>query len=422
MDLTPVSLWRHGDFMKLWTGQTVSELGSVVTRTALPIVAVVTLHATALEMGLLIASASIAVLLVGLLAGVIVDRARRRRLLIGTDVVRALLLLTVPALAIWGALRIEHLYVVAFAEAALGALFDVAYRTYLPTLLPAERLLEGNAKVAMTSAVAELGGPGLSGALVQLITAPFALLIDALSYVVSAISLLSIGTPERHVDRPEQREGLWHELRAGLAAVSGHPLLRPLALASVTSQLFGNFFASLYTLYALDELGLSPLLLGLVISAGGVGSLAATFLVGPVSQRFGVGPAIVWCRVAAGLLAFLVPLAGGPPLVAALYLFIPQLIGDGLQTVSLVDGLTLRQAVTPARLLGRVNGTMTVLLDGVAPVGAILGALVAEAFGLRPAFWIAVTGMFLGTGFLVASPVRTLHAVHPWAPDGVSNR
>lgn len=385
-----------------------SELGSVVTRTALPIVAVITLHATALQMGILIASASVGVLLVGLFAGVLVDRSRRRPFMIGTDLIRAVLLLAIPALALSGALRIEQLYVVAFVEAALGALFDVAYRTYLPSLLSSDRLLEGNAKIGMTSAVAELGGPGLAGALVQLITAPFALVVDACSYVVSAISILLIRTPEHGVERPEHAVGIWNELRDGLAAVGRHPLLRPMALASVTSQLFGNFFASLYTLYALDELGLSPLLLGIVISAGGVGSLAATVLVGPVTRRFGIGPAIVWCRVAAGALAFLVPIAGGPPLVAALYLLIPQLIGDGLQTVSMVDGLTVRQLVTPARLLGRVNGTMTVLLEGVAPIGAIAGALVAEAYGLRPAFWIAVTGSLLGTGFLVLSPLRRL--------------
>ena len=412
MDATERSLWRHADFMKLWTGQTVSELGSVVTRTALPIVAVVTLHATALQMGILIASASSAVLLVALFAGVFVDRSLRRPLLIATDVIRAALLLAIPVLAVTGALRIEQLYVLAFVEAALGALFDVAYHTYLPSLLPAERLLEGNAKIGMTSAVAELGGPGIAGALVQLITAPMALIVDAFSYVGSAVSLLLIRQPERRVDRLD-RASVWAELRAGLAAVGRHPLLRPMALASGTSQLFGNFFASLYTLYALDTLGLSPLLLGIVISAGGVGSLAATAAVEPLTRRFGIGPTIVWTRIGAGLLAFLVPVAGGPPLVAALFLFIPQLIGDGLQTVAIVDGLTVRQVVTPPRLLGRVNGTMTVVLDGIAPIGAIAGALIAEAYGIRLALWVAVTGSFLGTGFVLFSQVRWLRTVEP---------
>jgi MFS family permease len=411
----PPSLWRDPDFRNLWTGQTVSELGSVVTRTALPIVAVVTLHADALEMGILIASASIAVLLVGLFAGVVVDRMRRRPLLIGADVVRAALLLAIPVLALQGTLRIEQLYVVAFVEAALGALFDVAYRTYLPSLLPADRLLEGNAKIGMTSAVAELGGPSLAGALVQLVTAPFALLADACSFVVSAVSLLLIRRPEQALE-PTARPGIWRELREGTAAVAGHPLLRPIALASGTSRLFGNFFASLYTLYVLDTLGLSPVVLGVIISAGGVGSLAATALVGPLTARLGIGPAIVWCRIAAALLGFLVPLAGGPAVVAALLLFVPQLVGDGLDTVSHIDGLTVRQLVTPGRLLGRVNGTMTVLLEGIAPIGAIAGALLAERYGVRAALWVAVSGSLAGSLFLVASPLRRLREVS--APAG----
>jgi len=184
-----------------------------------------------------------------------------------------------------------------------------------------------------------------------------------------------------------------------------------MALAILVAAFFGNFFASLYTLYVLDELGLSPLYLGIIISAGGVGSLAASLLVTPVTRRFGIGPTIVWTRVGAGLLAILVPIAGGPPLVAAAFLFVPQLFGDGLHTVSQIDQLTLRQQVTPPRILGRVNGTIHVLVEGVGPVGAIAGALIAEAFGIRTALWVSVLGSLAGLTFLVFSPLRTLRAV-----------
>ncbi len=402
--------------MKLWTGQTVSELGSVVTRTALPIVAVLTLHATALQVGILVASASTAVLLVGPFAGALVDRSCRRPLMIGADAIRAILLLSIPAAAVAGTLRIEQLYAVAFLEAALGSVFDIAYRTYLPSLLRPERLMEGNAKIGMTGAIAEIGGPGLAGALVQAITAPLAMLVDAVSYVFSAFAIGAIRAPERIVEHVDGPAGLRRQLAEGLSAVARHPLLRPMALASTTSALFGNFFASLYTLYALDELGLSPLLLGVVISAGGVGSLAATQLVGPLTRRFGLGPAIVWTRVAAGVLGFLVPLAGGPPLAAAAFLFIPQLFGDGLHTVSQINAIMLRQLVTPTRLLGRVNGTLHVLLEGVGPVGALAGAAIAEALGIRAAFWISVLGSLVGVGFLVVSPLRTLQVVEPANP------
>ncbi|HEY8655892.1 MAG TPA: MFS transporter [Candidatus Limnocylindria bacterium] len=406
-------LWRDGDFLRLWTGQTISEMGSVITRTALPILAVLTLHAGALELGALVASASVAVLVVGLFAGVLVDRAPRRPLMIGADVGRALVLLSIPVAAFAGRLGLEQLYVVAFLEAGLGSFFEIAYRSYLPGLVAPNRLLEANAKIGMTSAVAELGGPGIGGTLVQLMSAPVAILADAVSYVVSAISIALIRAPERAVAPLEVPHHLRRELAEGLAAVGRHPLLRPLALASVTSALFGNFFAALYTLYALEELGLSPFLLGLTVSAGGVGSLMATTLVGPLTARFGLGPTLVWTRVAAGILAFLIPLAGGPPLVAALFLFIPQLVGDGLATVSQINGVTLRQLVTPAPLLGRVNGTTHVLLEGVAPVGAIVGALVAESFGIRTAVGVAVVGSFAGLLFLVRSPIRTLRSAAP---------
>jgi MFS family permease len=411
MDLTERSLWRHPDFMKLWTGQTVSELGSVVTRTALPLAAILTLHATAIEVGILVASASVAVLLVGLFAGALVDRSRRRPLMIASDAIRALLLLSIPAAAIAGTLRIELLYVVAFVEAALGSLFDVAYRTYLPSLLPPARLLEGNAKIGMTGAIAEIGGPGIAGALVQLITAPMAMLVDAVSFAFSAITIGLIRAPELRVERVEGPAGIRRQLAEGFAAVAKHPLLRPMALASVTGALFGNFYASLYGLYALNELGLSPFLLGVVISAGGVGSLPATFIVGPLTRRFGYGPTIVWTRVAGALLGILVPLAGGPPLVAAAFLFIPQLIGDGLATIGTIDLITVRQQVTPQRLLGRVNGTLHVLLEGVGPIGALAGAALAEGLGIRAAIWISFAGSLAGLAFLVFSPLRTLRAV-----------
>lgn len=399
--------------MKLWTGQTVSELGSVVTRTALPIAAVLTLHAGAMQVGILVASASIAVLVVGLVAGALVDRLPRRPFMVAADTARAVLLASIPIAAFAGVLRIEQLYAVAFLEAGLGTFFDVAYRSYLPAVLPPERLHEGNTRIGMTSAIAELGGPGIAGALVQLITAPMAMLVDAASYVFSAISIGLIRAPERRPASTERREGLRREIASGLAVVARQPLLRAMALASVASALFGNFFASLYTLYALDELGLSPLFLGIVISAGGVGSLAATGFVGPLTRRFGLGPTLVWCRVGAALLSPLTALAGGPPLLAASFLFVPQLFGDGLQSVSLIDAMTTRQLVAPPAMLGRVNGTMHVLLEGIAPIGAIAGAAIAEAFGIRLAVWISVIGSSAGVAFLVFSPLRTLRAVEP---------
>ncbi len=260
----------------------------------------------------------------------------------------------------------------------------------------------------MTSAIAEIGGPGVGGSLVQVITAPMAMLVDALLYVFAAISIAAIRTPERIVEHVDGPAGLRRQLAEGFAAVARHPLLRPMALASVIGALFGNFYAALYTIYALDELGLSPILLGIVISAGGVGSVAASVLVGPLTRRLGYGPTIVWTNVMSTILGLLIPLARGAPLAAAAFLFVPQLLGDGLDTVAPIDELTVRQQVTPHRLLGRVNGTLHVLLEGIGPIGALAGAAIAEAFGIRTAIWIAAVGSFAGVGFLVFSPLRSL--------------
>ena len=404
------SLWGHRDFRYLWLGQVVSEIGSVATRTALPIAAVLLLGAGALEMGLLVVASSAAVIIVGLAAGAWVDRLPRRPVLIAADVGRAIALVTIPVAAVTGMLRIELLYLVAFATAALGSFFDAAYRSYPPVLVPRERLSQANSALAGASSAAELAGPSLGGALVQLATAPIAILVDALSFLFSAASLAFIRTPEpRSTAQAGRREPLASEIRVGLSFLWRERSLRVIALSTLVGSLFGNFFASLYTLYALEELALSPLMLGVIISAGGVGSLAATLLAGPLARRIGIGPAIVWCEVVSAFLYLLMPLAGGPPLVAALFLFIPQLIGDGIASAGLINGITFRQLVTPDAMLGRVNATMHVLNRGIAPAGAMVGALIAEAAGIRVAVWVGVLGVIAGAllMFLPSPLLRT---------------
>ena len=213
------SLWRHADFMKLWTGQTVSSLGSVVTRTAVPLVAVLLLGAGPTEIALVIVSQSLAVLLVGFLAGAWVDRVRRRPVLIAADALRAVLLFTIPAAYFLGVLRIEQLYVVVFLEACLGVLFDAAYPAYVPSLIGVDRVVEANSKIASSSSIAEIGGPGLAGGLVQFIGAPFTMLLDAVSYVVSSISLLLIRTPEPPRPARTTRTHIRHEIAEALGMV-----------------------------------------------------------------------------------------------------------------------------------------------------------------------------------------------------------
>ncbi len=328
-----MSLWRHADFMKLWAGQTVSELGSVVTRTAVPLVALLVLGAGPFEMALIVVSASLAVLLVGLVAGAWVDRLRRRPLLpllIWADAIRAVLLFSIPTAYLAGVLRIELLYVVVFLEGSLGAFFDAAYPAYVPSLIGVDRVLEGNSKLATSSSLAEIGGPGLAGGLVQLIGAPFAILVDAISFFVSAISLGLIRRPEPARPARTSPTPIRHEILEGLRLVGRHPLLIPLTLRSIIAHVAGSFYGVLYTIYLIQDLHLSPLLLGVVVSAGGVGSLVGSVLASRVIGRLGFGPALIWAAIGASIVGVLTPLAGGPLPLAVLMVFLPQLVGDGL--------------------------------------------------------------------------------------------
>jgi MFS family permease len=403
---TGASLWRHADFMKLWAGQTVSELGSVVTRTAVPLVALLVLGAGAFEMAMLVVAASLAVLLVGFFAGAWVDRVRRRPLLIGADAIRAVLLFSIPAAYLAGVLRIEQLYVVVFLEGCLGALFDAAYPAYVPTLIGVERVVEGNSKLATSSSIAEIGGPGLGGGLVQAIGAPFAILIDAISFVVSAASLALIRQPEPARPARTSAPRIRAEIAEGLRLVARHPVLVPLTLRSAIAHVAGSFYGVLYTLYLINDLHLSPFLLGVVISAGGVGSLVGSFFAARVVARLGLGPALIWTATGASILGILTPLAGGPLLLATVMVFIPQLFGDGLQTIESIAELSLIQGVIPDRILGRVNATLEVFSHGIAyPIGALLAAGVAGMIGNRGGIAIGWAGMAASIALLVFSPL-----------------
>jgi MFS family permease len=392
--------------MKLWSGQTVSSLGSVVTRTAVPLVALLVLGAGPFEMAMIIVSASLAVLLVGLFAGAWVDRLRRRPLLIGADALRAVLLFSIPAAYLAGVLRLEQLYVVVFLEGCLGVLFDAAYPAYVPSLIGVERVVEGNSKLAASSSLAEIGGPGLAGGLVQLIGAPFTMLVDAVSYVFSAVTLLLIRSPEPARPPRVATTHIRHEIAEGLRLVSRHPVLVPLTLRSVIAHVAGSFYGVLYTIYLINELHLNPLLLGIVVSAGGVGSLVGSFFAQRVIGRLGIGPALIWMAVGGSVLGVLTPLAGGPIALATLMVFLPQLIGDGLGTIEEVAELSLIQGVIPDRILGRVNATLEVFSHGIAyPLGALLAAALAGVIGVRGGIAIGWAGMAVSILLLVFSPL-----------------
>ena len=417
--MTTPSLWRHADFLKLWVGQTISELGSVVTRTAMPLVALLVLGGGPFEFALLIISESLAVLLVSLVAGAWVDRLRRKPLLIWADAFRAALLLSVPVAYALNVLRMEQLYVVLFLVACLGAVFSSAYPAYVPSLVGVDRVVEANARLATSSSIAEIGGPGLAGALVQLFRAPFAILVDAISFAASAVSLLLIRTPEPA--RPPRTEGsaVRAEIAEGLRAVREHRVLWPLAVRSIVAHVAGSFYGVLYTIYLINELKLDPFLLGIVISAGGVGSIVGSLFASRVIRRLGLGPALIWTALGASALGILTPLAQGPlPLVVAMVL-IPQLFGDGLQTIEGVAETSLVQGLVPDRILGRVNATLETVSHGIAyPLGALAAASLAGVIGARGGIAIGWAGMAVSIAILVLSPLPRVRVAKDYvAPD-----
>lgn len=406
------SLWRHADFLRLWAGQTVSQLGSVVTRTAIPLVALLLLGAGPTEMALLVVAASLAVLLVGLAAGAWVDRLRRRPLLIWADVGRALLLLSIPIAHVLDVLGMEQLYIVMFATACLTAVFDAAYPAYVPSLIGVDRVVEANSKLATSDSIAEIGGPSFAGTLVQIASAPFAILIDAVSFAFSAVALWLIRTPEPARPARPTASPIHREILEGLRLVREHRVLLPMAARSVIAHVAGSFYGVLYTIYLVQELQLNPFLLGVVISAGGIGALIGSLFASRVINRFGLGPALIGTAIGASAIGVLTPLAQGPLFLVVAMVFIPQLVGDGLQTIESVAETSLIQGLVPDRVLGRVNATLETFSHGIAyPIGALTAAAVAGVIGVRGGIAIGWAGMAISLLLLVLSPLpRIRHA------------
>lgn len=391
-------LWRQPDFLKLWTGQTISELGSRITRDGLPLAAVLVLGATPAQMGLLTAVGSVAILAASLPAGAWVDRLRRRPVMIWADVGRAALLFSIPVAAFTGSLNLIHLCLVLALSGVLTVVFDAGYEAYLPSLIERENLIEGNSKLAVSSSLAEILGPGLAGFLIQAITAPLAILFDALSFLASVVSLMMIRKPEPPPVTAQERQHIVHEMKEGLRFVWREPHLRALALASATRSFFGTIIGVLYGLYLIRDLGLSAAAIGITIAMGGIGSLIGAVLAERVVNRFGLGRTLSLTLIISGALTFCIPLAGGSPLTAMGILMLGQLCGDALQDIYFITQTSLRQGLTPDRLLGRVSASTQLLAMGAAPLGALFGGVLAEIIGARATLFIASTGIMLAAG------------------------
>ena len=401
-------LWRHADFLKLWAGETVSVFGSLVGGTALQFAAILVLGASPLQIALLAVASRLPSFLAGLFAGVWVDRLRRRPILIATDCGRALFLATIPASALLGILRIEQLYAVAILTGILTTFFDVAYQSYLPTLVEREDLVEGNSKLATTASIAEIGGFGIAGWLIQIITAPFAILVDAASFLVSALAVWLIRSPEPRAPRSLEQSNIVREAREGLRIVARNPYLRAIAITTILLEFSFQIVGAVISLFGLRELGFSPGILGTIYGVGGISALVGSLLAVPAARILGIGRAMVGGVVVMGLSILLVPLAPGPTIVGALFLVAQQLFGDGCYMIYDITQVSLRQGITPDRLLGRVNATVRVGGLGAMLAGALVGGALGNVFGLRAALVVGAIGTLVGALWLGLSPVSTL--------------
>jgi MFS family permease len=413
-----VSLWRHRDFRRLWAGQTVSVFGSQVTELALPFAAVLTLHASALQMGFLSAAGMAPWIAFALLVGVWVDRRLRRRwILVAADLGRAAILLSVPVAAAFHVLSLGQLFAVAFAAGCLTLAFNVAWGSYLNVLVPREQLVDGNSKLMGSYATAQIAGPSIAGLLVQAVTAPFAILVDACSFLVSALALRSI-----RFEEPERRlEGgttLRHDLAAGLRFVRDDPLQRAIAGSAATLNFFGLAISAVLVLYAVRELHLSSLLIGLAFAAGAVGALLGTQLAPLLTRRLGAGRTIMLATIGFPPALAIVPLAspGEPRWLLVTILAVAEAVGGVAVMVFDVNGAAVRQAETPEHLYGRTSGAMSFLTQSAKPLGSLFGGAVATAVGLHPTLWICAAGGLLVIPWTVFSPLRE-RRVSAWAGE-----
>ncbi len=414
------SLNRDTGFLRLWAAETISHFGSSITGIALPFVAITLLGAGPLEVAVLNLADFLPFLLIGLLAGALVDRLPRRAVLIGGDLGRAALILTIPIAYLAGLLTLTQLIVVGFSVGVLTVFFDVAYQAYLPSLIGRKDLVEGNSKLEFSRSAAGLLGPGLGGLLVEVLRAPVAMLVDAASFLVSALFLATIKdratatdstlreTAQKGEGQPQKpvHGAMRREIAEGLRFVFGHPVLRTIGAATATSNLFSSIGGAAFMLFAINDLTMSPALIGAAFSLGSVGGLVASLVAGPLGRRFGVGRVIVVTVALGGPFEFAVGLgSAGADVINLLLIAAAGFAMGGSGTIYNINQVSLRQAITPEAMSGRMNATMRWFVWGTMPIGSIIGGIIGETLGVRAAILIGGAGASLAFIPLLFGPV-----------------
>ena len=398
-------LWRHPDFLRLWSAQTISQFGSQVSQLALPLAAIVVLDASAFEVALLGTVEFLPFLLFALPAGVWVDRLRRKPILVLGDLGRALALATIPIAYAVDVLTIWQLYAVGFVVGICTVFFDVAYQSYLPSLVDREYLVEGNSKLEISRSAAQLAGPGLAGVLIGALTAPVAVLVDAVSFVGSAVFLFRIRTPEA-VPEPTEKPSMRRELMEGLRYLLGHRFWRPIAMSVAISNFFYSVAFAIILVYAVRVLGLSAQVIGITFAIGNAGWLIGAVAASRLSNLLGVGRTLVGSAVVVGPGLMLVPAA--PQSNPVPFLVVSFILFNFAAIVFNITAISFQQAVTPDRMLGRLNATRRFIVWGVIPLGSLAGGVLASQIGLLTTLWIGAIGASFSFLPLVLSPVRSI--------------
>ena len=402
-------IWRLANYRYLWGAATISSFGSQITSIAIPLLAAVTLNASALQMGILAAAQNAAVPVFGLFAGVLADRRRRMPLLVFADLARALLLISIP-LSWWtGHLSVTLLVIVSFLSGAFGVIFDVTRQSIIPSMVEREQLVDANGKVYLSETAADLTGPGLAGVMVQLFGAPASILADAISYLASALLLMRMKLEERiATSTPWSVRIVGREIAEGYRAFVSIPILRTMSFSVAAGNLFENARNAVLILFMTRELDFSASWVGIIYAIGGAGFFVGALLPGQAANRLGLGRAITFGLILLWIGDVLFPFAGGPKLAAAAILATAMFIFGVGGSIFDINQFSLRQAVTPDQVRGRANATIRVLVRGIAPIGALIGGIIAEAYGIRAALIFAAFSSPASLLILARSPIPKL--------------
>ena len=413
-------LFHHAGFRRFWLGQTISLTGSQISLVALPLLAVFALRAGPFQVGMLTAAGRAPWLLFALAAGALADRAPRRPLLIWADLLRAAALAWIPVAAVVHILTMGQLYAAAFLVGTLTVLSDIAAQSLLPTLVTPAQVIEGNGKLEMSRASAEFVGPGLGGVLVQAVTAPMAVIADVMSFVASAVLLSRIRVDETRLRTRAGGRVVLAEIRDGMRFVFGHRLLRWNVLIAAIANLFGTMLLAILVVFLLTGLGLRPAVIGLVLGVGSLGAIAGSLAAAPLFRRIGFGSTLALGLTATAAGALLLATVAGPyPVRVAWASGAEMLLVFGAPVFD-VAVISLRQLVTPDRLLGRTNATMRFVIFGTMPFGALAGGLLATRIGLTATVLVAGVGLVVPLVLALCSPLSRLQTHQMSAPEATS--